>query len=163
MAAGHSLEALSFAVILCLSLTLCAFPSGAESERILVEVGDAGLANESAVLTDVQRALNVTNELKRSWTGSVCQGNQSKWIGIQCEAGKVTSIELTFENVSGGALSPALASLRSLTSVSLNKCNLTGSLPAGWQALSQLKETQPVWEQTVRNAFFPMGQPHQPD
>eukprot|EP00884_Botryococcus_braunii_P003856 jgi/Botrbrau1/13471/Bobra.0082s0070.1 len=138
MPAGHFSEVLIIHIISCLTLSLCAFPNGAERERILREVGDAGLANESAVLTDVKRALNVTKELERSWTGGVCQGNKSDWIGINCTAGKVVSIELTFENVRGGFLAPALASLRSLTSVSLSKCNLTGTLPSAWASLTDL-------------------------
>ncbi len=51
--------------------------------------------------------------VKQSWTGQVCNGNGTGWVGVTCAAGRVTELNLT-GNVLGGVLPPELYLLPTL-------------------------------------------------
>ncbi|GAB3989674.1 hypothetical protein GCM10028807_15090 [Spirosoma daeguense] len=87
-------------------------------------------------LTDLYNSTNGagwTNKTKWLTNCDPCSG----WQGIGCSGGRVTSIFLNSNNLSG-SLPASLSALTNLTTLSLSSNQLTGSLPASLSVLTNL-------------------------
>ncbi|KAK8594344.1 hypothetical protein V6N13_126152 [Hibiscus sabdariffa] len=78
--------------------------------------------------------VNYPSRLVSSWSGN----DPCNWVGIACNGGKVSIINLAHYNLSG-TLSPSLAKLDSLSQIRLQSNNLSGSIPSNWSSLKALE------------------------
>ncbi|KAJ6382420.1 hypothetical protein OIU77_030967 [Salix suchowensis] len=91
-------------------------------------------APEVMALLEFLGSLNYPSRLVSSWTGN----NPCSWLGLACYNGRVNSIALPGNNLSG-TLSPSIAKLGSLTQIKLGSNNLSGQVPENWTSLTSLK------------------------
>jgi hypothetical protein len=61
----------------------------------------------------------------QNWSGPVCNGNETSWLGVRCSFGEVASLNLSYV-VQGGFLPPELYLLQSLQSFACENCSLSG-------------------------------------
>ncbi|KAK8663150.1 hypothetical protein V6N13_025031 [Hibiscus sabdariffa] len=78
--------------------------------------------------------VNYPSRLVSSWSGN----EPCNWVGIACNGGKVSIINLAHYNLSG-TLSPSLAKLDSLSQIRLQSNNLSGPIPSNWSSLKALE------------------------
>jgi hypothetical protein len=74
-----------------------------------------------------------TPAINRSWTGEVCNGNKTGWVGVDCTLGKVTGLNLT-TNVYDAQLPSQLYLLSSLVRFECTRCSLNGKDPMSWMS-----------------------------
>jgi Leucine-rich repeat (LRR) protein len=119
---------LSSRLVTVVLLTIAGFLT-APAARAEVCVGD------SLALVEIYHATNGA-----SWTSSTnwLSGPLSSWQGVQLTNGRVTSLTLTFNNLTG-SLPLHLGFLQELTGLSLQGNALTGSVPVALVFLQKLK------------------------
>ncbi|KAE8697801.1 methyltransferase-like protein 21C-like [Hibiscus syriacus] len=78
--------------------------------------------------------LNYPSMLVSSWSDN----EPCIWVGIACNGGKVSILNLPHYNLSG-TLSPSVAKLDSLSQIRLQANNLRGSIPNNWTSLKALE------------------------
>jgi hypothetical protein len=64
--------------------------------------------------------------MKQTWRGEVCNGNVTDWLGVTCNMGKVTQLDLT-SYVSGGLLPSQLYLLPNRTKFECFNCSMAGT------------------------------------
>ncbi|KAK7379624.1 hypothetical protein VNO80_05088 [Phaseolus coccineus] len=86
-------------------------------------------------LLDIAKDFGYPLQLARSWVGNdPC----SDWSFISCAAGKIVTVNLVNQNLTG-TISPAFANLTDLRNLYLNNNSLGGSIPGGLTNLAQLE------------------------
>ncbi|XVF76103.1 hypothetical protein PTKIN_Ptkin13bG0239000 [Pterospermum kingtungense] len=78
--------------------------------------------------------VNYPPRLVSSWSDN----EPCNWVGIRCNSGKVSIINLPHYNLSG-TLSPSVANLDSLSQIRLQSNNLSGLVPNNWTSLKSLE------------------------
>ncbi|XP_022766964.1 LOW QUALITY PROTEIN: receptor protein kinase TMK1-like [Durio zibethinus] len=78
--------------------------------------------------------VNYPPRLVSSWSDN----EPCNWVGIRCNSGKVSIINLPHYNLSG-TLSSSVAKLDSLSQIRLQSNNLSGPIPSNWTSLKSLE------------------------
>ncbi|TYG54106.1 hypothetical protein ES288_D09G162900v1 [Gossypium darwinii] len=89
---------------------------------------------EVMALIEFLGVVNYPSKLVSSWSGN----EPCNWLGIRCNSGKVSVINLPHYNLSG-CLSPSVAKLDSLSQIRLQSNNLSGPIPNNWTSLKSLE------------------------
>ncbi|MBA0820467.1 hypothetical protein Gohar_025521 [Gossypium harknessii] len=89
---------------------------------------------EVMALIEFLVVVNYPSKLVSSWSGN----EPCNWLGIRCNSGKVSVINLPHYNLSG-SLSPSVAKLDSLSQIRLQSNNLSGPIPNNWTSLKSLE------------------------
>ncbi|KAK4802454.1 hypothetical protein SAY86_000657 [Trapa natans] len=85
-------------------------------------------AGETEVLMEFKRLLGDPTNALESWKPDV--GSPCRFIGVTCDGTTGNVLEISLENMSlSGKISPAIAELKSLTSLSLPMNSITGKVP----------------------------------
>ncbi|PPS12469.1 hypothetical protein GOBAR_AA08174 [Gossypium barbadense] len=95
-----------------------------------------GLLCSPAVMALIEflGGVNYPSKLVSSWSGN----EPCNWLGIRCNSGKVSVINLPHYNLSG-SLSPSVAKLDTLSQIRLQSNNLSGPIPNNWTSLKSLE------------------------
>ncbi|XP_058069005.1 probable LRR receptor-like serine/threonine-protein kinase At1g67720 [Magnolia sinica] len=94
----------------------------------LVPIGGRTITRDVIAMEAVARSLN---NPPADWTGDPCLPRQNSWTGVACSQDKfarVISLKLDSLGLSG-SLSPSIANLTSVSSISLGDNKLSGSIP----------------------------------
>lgn len=87
---------------------------------------------EVMALIELLDMLDYPSRLVSPWSGNDCC--QGPWLGLTCDNGKVSVLNLPKFNLNG-TLSPSVAKLDSLRQIRLQDNNLGGSVPENWTSL----------------------------
>ncbi|KAK8632584.1 hypothetical protein V6N13_072974 [Hibiscus sabdariffa] len=89
---------------------------------------------EVMALIGFLEGVNYPPRLVSSWSDN----DPCNWLGIRCNGGNVSIINLPHYNLSG-SLSPSIAKLDSLSQIRLQSNNLSGPIPSNWTSLKSLE------------------------
>ncbi|KAE8704626.1 Leucine-rich repeat protein kinase family protein isoform 2 [Hibiscus syriacus] len=89
---------------------------------------------EVMALVEFLDCMNYPSRLVSSWSDN----DTCNWVGITCNVGKVSILNLPHYNLSS-TLSPSLGKLDSLSQIRLQSKNLSGSIPKNWTSLKALE------------------------
>ncbi|KAG4183837.1 hypothetical protein ERO13_A09G134300v2, partial [Gossypium hirsutum] len=103
-------------------------------KQVLSGHSGASLLPSSYGTYRVSWGVNYPSKLVSSWSGN----EPCNWLGIRCNSGKVSVINLPHYNLSG-SLSPSVAKLDTLSQIRLQSNNLSGPIPNNWTSLKSLE------------------------